>query len=612
MTVTRRNVLLLGGLGVVGAGSLMVPTRSVDAKSASRLDEDEMPRPFRTPFVQAPVLQPLARTTDPADGAPVHHYVVTERAADAQILPRAGLTTPILGYNGIFPGPTISLDRGTKAVLRVRNQLPPTHALDGHVLSTSTHLHGSASLPQYDGYANDVTNPGFYKDYYYPNFQPARTLWYHDHGVHYTALNAYSGLAAQYHMHDPLERELLPQGRYDVAVTVSDAMFAEDGSLGYDDNSHSGLWGDVVLVNGRPWPVMKVQKRVYRFRVLNACISRSLRPTLSTGDPIAIVATDGGLMPSTQFVNNYRHAGAERYELLIDFRRYRTGQRIELRNLSNDNNVDYDHTHQIMAFDVVDEPVDTSDPTWNRIPAQLEPRNEVMALTTGQSTRTRHFELDRSNGMWVINDVIWQDVVASGFRKVAAEMDVDAVEIWEFENNSGGWYHPLHIHLVDFQILSRNGRAPFNYERGPKDVVYVGEGETVRLLMKFGPHKGRYMIHCHNLSHEDHDMMVQFRVGLKEDDPDPCDPMTAAPATWDDGSAPLPAPGPSPTSSPSPTASPTPSSSPSPTTTPAPSPSPTATPTPSPTASTAPAPSPSPSPTRTRGKRSGGGRQKPK
>jgi FtsP/CotA-like multicopper oxidase with cupredoxin domain len=86
---------------------------------------------------------------------------------------------------------------------------------------------------------------------------------------------------------------------------------------------------------------------------------------------------------------------------------------------------------------------------------------------------------------------------------------------------------------VDFKILSRNGRAPFPQELGPKDVVYVGEGETVRLLMKFGPHRGRYMVHCHNLPHEDHDMMVQFRVGLKEDDNDPNDPMTAALPQWD-------------------------------------------------------------------------------
>ncbi|MCD1145252.1 multicopper oxidase domain-containing protein [Kocuria sp. LUK] len=190
--------------------------------------------------------------------------------------------------------------------------------------------------------------------------------------------------------------------------------------------------------------------------------------------------------------------------------------------------------------------------------------------------------------MWTINDATWQDVVASGYRKVAAQVDLDAVEIWEFENNSGGWYHPLHIHLVDFQVLSRNGRAPFPCERGPKDVVYVGEGETVRLLMKFGPHKGRYMIHCHNLSHEDHDMMVQFRIGLTEDDPDPCDPMTAAPPVWDDGSGAYPDPSPSPSPTPSPTATP--------------APSPTPTPTPSPTPTTA----PSPTPTKGRGKGGGG------
>ena len=215
-----------------------------------------------------------------------------------------------------------------------------------------------------------------------------------------------------------------------------------------------------------------------------------------------------------QSVANYRHAGAERYEILIDFRRYKTGQRIELRNLSNKNNVDYDFTNKIMAFDVTDEPVDTSDPTWNRIPTTLV-GSEAMSLATGQSVKTRRFRVKRNDAtnLWTINDDSWQDVIASGYKKVVADPALNSVEIWEIENKSGGWFHPLHIHLVDFQVISRNGKAPFAYERGPKDVVYVGEGETVRLLMKFTPHKGVYMMHCHNLPHEDHDMMAQFRVG---------------------------------------------------------------------------------------------------
>jgi FtsP/CotA-like multicopper oxidase with cupredoxin domain len=529
MTVSRRNVLLLGGLGVAGA-ALGLPTTVVNAKSASRLADSLMPRPFQTPFVQPPILAPenpgARPTIDPADGKPIRYYRVEERAAAAQILPKAGLLTPILGYNGIFPGPTIDVYQGTKVELTVVNKLPPTHSLDGHGLATSTHLHGSASLPQYDGYASDVTHPGFQKTYKYPNFQGARTLWYHDHGVHHTALNAYSGLAAQYHMHDAHSERLLPRGKYDVALTVSDAMFAANGSLGYDDNSRSGLWGDVILVNGRPWPVMKVEKRVYRFRLLNCCISRSLRPTLSTGAPLIMVATDGGLMPKAQSVSNYRHAGAERYEFLIDFRNYKTGQRVELRNLSNKNNVDYDFTNKIMAFDVVDTPVDTSDPTWNRIPTTLVD-SEVMNLQASQATKTRRFRVKRDNSTWTIDGQTWAEVIASNYRKVAAEVKLGATEIWEFENSSGGWFHPMHIHLIDFKVIGRNGRAPFNYELGPKDTVYVGEGETVRLLMKFGPHEGRYMVHCHNLVHEDHDMMVQFQVGDSKD-PDPNDPMTAA------------------------------------------------------------------------------------
>ena len=150
-----------------------------------------------------------------------------------------------------------------------------------------------------------------------------------------------------------------------------------------------------------------------------------------------------------------------------------------------------------------------------------------MSLTPSQSVKTRHMRVKRDNDIWTIGGMTWDEVVESGYKKVLADPDLNDIEIWEIENSSGGWFHPVHIHLVDFQILSRNGKAPFPYERGPKDVVYVGEGETVRLLMKFGPHRGRYMIHCHNLPHEDHDMMAQFSVGYDTNDPDPNDPIEA-------------------------------------------------------------------------------------
>jgi hypothetical protein len=147
--------------------------------------------------------------------------------------------------------------------------------------------------------------------------------------------------------------------------------------------------------------------------------------------------------------------------------------------------------------------------------------------------------MGRTGGEWTINDTTWSDVASSGHQDVVADPDLGDVEVWEIENTSGGWFHPTHIHLVDFRILDRNGRAPQAWERGPKDVVYVGENETVRIAARFGDEnrpqtRGRYMVHCHNLVHEDHDMMTQFAVGWKPGEPDELDPMFAAPCQEDD------------------------------------------------------------------------------
>jgi FtsP/CotA-like multicopper oxidase with cupredoxin domain len=158
----------------------------------------------------------------------VDHFSVTERPGSLRVLP-GGPSTDVWGYDGLVGGPTIKVRQGRRAVLRVRNHLPARHPGLGSEFTTSTHLHGSASMPQNDGYASDLTPPGFYKDYHYPDVQHARTLWYHDHGVHHTAEDVYSGLFAQYHLHDRTEMRLLPQGEFDVPLNVADAMFAADG-----------------------------------------------------------------------------------------------------------------------------------------------------------------------------------------------------------------------------------------------------------------------------------------------------------------------------------------------------------------------------------------------
>ncbi len=342
------------------------------------------------------------------------------------------------------------------------------------------------------------------------------------------------GLAAQYILHDPLELALpIPHGKYDVPLTIKDAMFQQNGDLIIDDNSESGIYGDVILVNGRPWPLMAVEPRKYRFRILNAGVGRSYDLSLDTDEPLTVIGTDGGLMPHPQPVSHLKVGMAERYEVVIDFSKYRPGQRVVLKNTSPKNNIDFATVNVVMAFHVGDHVSDWSN---NEIPRDLNPNMSVMGLRESDAVKTRHLRFERDNSNWTINGTTWEDVINSDYQKVLADPDFNDVEIWELENRSGGWFHPVHIHLVDFKILDRNGRPPEPYELGPKDVAYVGENETVRVIMRFEHHEGRYMIHCHNLVHEDHDMMGQFRVGPeKEDDPDdpikadPCKDLPAAP-----------------------------------------------------------------------------------
>jgi len=348
--------------------------------------------------------------------------------------------------------------------VRQANGLPALHPTLRYTPWTSTHLHGSASLPRYDGYASDITNSGQFKDYQYPNFQDARTLWYHDHGVHITAENAYMGLAAMYILHDPHELSLpIPHGRYDIPLVLRDAMFTSSGELIYDDHSESNLYGDVILVNGKPWPAMQVERRKYRFRILNVGVSRSYELALSTGDPFTVIGTDGGLMPAPQLAQTVRQGMAERYEVVIDFAKDAIGQRVVLRNLGPKNNIDFDTTGVIMAFDVVSDATDTSN---NEVPEVLNPVNETMNLDPAQATRTRLMEFRRQHGGWTVNGLTWQDVINSGFRDTVANPGLGDVEIWELKNNSGGWFHPVHIHLIDFKILDRNGQPPHPFERG--------------------------------------------------------------------------------------------------------------------------------------------------
>ncbi len=244
MGLRRRELLKMG---LFGSAALMLPAERIARTQLAlndRIPASRLPKPFTAPFAVPPVLAPVL------SGADTDVYSLTQRQVSAQILP--GPRTDVWGYNGLVPGPTIVVPPGRQTIVRQVSELPDVHPTLRYKVWTSTHLHGSPTLPQYDGYANDITLPGQFKDYRYP-VNPGHTLWYHDHGVHITAPNVYMGLAAMYIAHDALELSLpIPHGRYDVPLIIRDALFTNDGQLIFDDNSESGAFGDVILVNGRP------------------------------------------------------------------------------------------------------------------------------------------------------------------------------------------------------------------------------------------------------------------------------------------------------------------------------------------------------------------------
>ncbi|MBD2578138.1 multicopper oxidase family protein [Oscillatoria sp. FACHB-1406] len=490
MKLTRREAIRLG---IVGGGGLLLP---FGYQPPAQAQFSPQVKRFDLPFRRPPLLQPV-RSDDTTD-----YYEITMQKSRVEILP--GKTTEIWGYNGMTPGPLIRQKGGKRdlggrqSIIRFINQLGTDP--QGRPIKTSVHLHGMASLPQYDGYAEDLTAPGQYKDYIYPNERPA-TLWYHDHAIDLTSRNAYMGLAGMYIVEDDYELTQLnlPQGEYDVPLILQDKRFATDGSFIFDDRGQKGLFGDIILVNGVPWPHMEVANRKYRFRLLNASVSRGYQLALSTGDDLIVIGTDAGLRGTPLKTKNFEIFPAERYEFIIDFSKYPVGTQIVLRNLGVPLSVDYSsNTQELMRFEVVRRESDDS-----TIPAVLR---DFKPIDPALAVRTRTFRLERNINNWTINGRTWNK------NRSEANPNYGDIEIWNLVS-TGGWFHPIHIHLLDMQLLARNGSSPRPYEIGWKDVFYVGEFQTVQVIGKFGPQIGRYMMHCHNLVHEDHAMMAQFEVG---------------------------------------------------------------------------------------------------
>src|SRR5215813_12181131 len=444
------------------------------------------PPEFETELPIPPVLAPRK-----SDGT-TDYYEIIQRETWTEIIP--GLRTKIRSYNGTFPGPTLRARRGRRTVVTHTNHL---------TAPTVVHLHGGVTKPDSDGFPTDTIPPGESRRYEYGNSGRAATLWYHDHSWRDSGRNLYMGMAGFYLLGDPNENTLLPREQYDIPLMLQDRSFTSDGEMDYDHHSHHGASGNIMLVNGAPWPVLRVAARKYRFRILNASNATHMSLSLNTKQSFVQIGTDQGLLSAPVSLPIIRLAMAERVEVVIDFSVYSIGTRIVLENRAGHGGLS-----RVMCFDVVRKERDDS-----FVPTSLA---KLETLRPSKAVRTRTFvfggrpTLGLPPGVrWVINGEAFDP------ERVDAEPRLGDIEIWRFVSGSflgRAMLHPVHTHLVPFQILTRNGQLPRAEERGWKDTVAVDRDEIVEVIMRWMGYRGRYLLHCHNLEHEDHSMMARVDV----------------------------------------------------------------------------------------------------
>jgi len=350
----------------------------------------------------------------------------------------------------------------------------------------------------------------------------AGTYWYHPHPHGRTGPQAYMGLAGLLLIHDEEEQSLgLPAGEYDVPIVIQDRLFDGDNQLVYNPNQMMGFLGNRILINGQADFTLPVATRPYRLRLLNGSNSRIYKLAWEDGTPLTVIATTGGLLEQAVQRDYITLAPAQRLELWVDFSDRTVGDTLRLVNLpaaTPGGNA---------TFPVLTVKVERQETATATLPERLSTITWHHEADAVNRRSPRQFTLAMSMGRgWTLNgrsfemtDVAPDEIVRRG-----------DLEVWEFVNRSGGMGmgggmslpHPMHVHLLQFQILERQidsaGRAAWEtvkdgfVDEGWIDTVLVMPGERVKVLLKFEDFTGLYLYHCHNLEHEDMGMMRNFRV----------------------------------------------------------------------------------------------------
>ncbi|GAA5039371.1 multicopper oxidase family protein [Actinopolymorpha pittospori] len=535
-TLNRRQVLGIGGalglMAAVGLSTAATLSRRPSVTGTELRSAVPLPPAFRTPLPLPSVLKPVSTSGG------VDRYEMTQRQAKLEILP--GVRTPMWTYEGTFPGPTIESRRGRPITVTHRNELP---------VPTVVHLHGGRSTPASDGYPTDLVLPqgwqdpahgmsgtqqmtGMHgmsgahemhdpravvtrltRDYSFPMDQRPTLLWYHDHRMDFTAPAIWRGLAGLQIVRDDAEDALgLPAGPRELPLMIADRAFTRDGNLCYPaldpslreqpgvrEAYLSGVLGDVILVNGAPWPVHEVDAARYRLRILNASNARHYELEAVTDDgrrlDLVQVGADQGLLAAPVTHRFLPIAPAERYDVIVDFAGVPVGSSVRILNRLGSG-----HTRDVMAFRVARRAADHS-----RVPRVLA--HDLPTWRRSDAARVRDFSFRagrmRGGHGWLIGGQPFDPA------RTDVTVRLGDVEVWRLVADV---HHPVHLHLVGFRVLSRSGRAPLPHDAGLKDTISLRPGEAAEIITRFDGYHGRYLFHCHNAEHEDMGMMANLEI----------------------------------------------------------------------------------------------------
>ena len=484
-------------------------------------------------------------------------------------------------FNGTVP-PKLVLGRyGEPILFRHHNKLPADVRMNGgfgrHTISTHEHNghHGSEN----DGFTGAFYFPGQFYDCHWPIIlaghdtinadatdkmagspddnggytkvpgdwhETMSTHWFHDHMFSFTAQNVYKGNAAMFNIYSAIDRGNetirdgvnlgLPSGSskswgnldYDVNLMLADKAWDSNGQLFFDIFQLDGFLGDVMTVNACYKPFFEVEARKYRFRILNGSVSRFVKLALSDGSPMIQLGNDGNLLPHPVVLTELdEQAIAERYDIVIDFSRYKPGDKVWMVNLCEHEDGRGPKDDLSLAEALSGNSADAcvgkflefriipcTKPDLSQVPGTLIPNPDLSQIPIA---RERTFEFGRSNGTddapWTVRTDNGQGLAAD-YNQISAAPKRGTREVWTLINGGGGWDHPIHIHFEESQVLARNGslsNVP-PWERGRKDVFRLHPGGTVTVTLQFREFAGMFVEHCHNTVHEDHAMLIRWEL----------------------------------------------------------------------------------------------------